>query len=53
MSFRYLEPVAIGRWDEVALRRSELLSFYVCSGWSISDRRRTLANTDPAGVGGC
>jgi dienelactone hydrolase len=52
-SFRYLEPVAIGDWQPVALDRSKLLSFYYCSGWSLRDGKRVVANPDPAGVGGC
>ena len=52
-SFRYAEPVAIGRWEDLALERSALLSFYHCSGWSLSDGKRRLVNADPGGVGGC
>jgi dienelactone hydrolase len=52
-SFRYLEPVAVGDWQPVALDRSKLLSFYYCSGWSLRDGKRVLASPDPAGVGGC
>ena len=52
-SYSYLEPVAIGAWEEIALRRADLLSFYHCSGWSLRDGRRRLVNTDPGGVGGC
>jgi dienelactone hydrolase len=46
---RYLEPVDVGRWDEIQLDRSERLSFYFCSGYSLSGR----VSTDIAGVGGC
>jgi dienelactone hydrolase len=52
-SFRYSEPVAIGTWEDLTLERSSLLSFYHCSGWSLSDGRRKLVNADPGGVGGC
>ena len=52
-SFRYLEPVAIGTWEEIGLNRADLLSFYHCSGWSLRDGKRVLSNGDPAGVGGC
>jgi hypothetical protein len=47
--FRYLEPVDLGRWDELQLERSERLSFYFCSGYSLGAR----ASSDIAGVGGC
>jgi hypothetical protein len=46
---RYLEPVDVGRWDELELERSERLSFYFCSGYSLGAR----ASSDIAGVGGC
>jgi dienelactone hydrolase len=46
---RYLEPVDVGRWDEIQLDRSERLSFYFCSGYSLGGR----VSTDIAGVGGC
>jgi hypothetical protein len=52
-SFRYLEPVAVGDWQPVTLDRSRQLSFYYCSGWSLRDGKRAVANADPAGVGGC
>ena len=45
---RYLEPVDVGRWDEIQLDRSERLSFF-CSGYSLGGR----VSTDIAGVGGC
>ena len=47
--FRYLEPVDVGRWDPIELDRSERLSFYFCSGYSLGGR----VSTDIAGVGGC
>jgi dienelactone hydrolase len=47
--FRYLEPVDVGRWDPIQLDRSERLSFYFCSGYSLGGR----VSTDIAGVGGC
>jgi dienelactone hydrolase len=47
--FRYLEPGAVGRWDPIVLDRSERLSFYFCSGYSLAGR----ASKDIAGVGGC
>jgi hypothetical protein len=48
--FRYLEPVAIGKWKQVRLDRRSLLSFYFCSGYSIRHRG---VRTDLGGVGGC
>jgi hypothetical protein len=48
-SFRYLEPVAVGRWEPITLNREDLLSFYYCSGYAYGGR----ASTDMAGVGGC
>lgn len=53
---RYLEPVGGGRWEPVALRRDELLSFYYCSAHAFRDSARPpRAHTadDVAGVGGC
>jgi hypothetical protein len=52
-SFNYLEPVAVGDWEPVSLDRSELLSFYFCSGYSIRDGPKRRLNTDIGGVGGC
>ena len=52
-TFRYLEPVAIGTWDEIGLERSPSLSFYHCSGWSLRDGKQVLSNDDSGGVGGC
>ena len=57
-SFDYLEPTAVGKWSPVKLDRSQLLSFYYCSGYdyrapgakSASER---IASNDIAGVGGC
>jgi dienelactone hydrolase len=48
-SFRYLEPVDVGRWEPIVLQRSDLLSFYFCSGYALGDD----AGADIAGVGGC
>jgi hypothetical protein len=48
--FRYLEPVAVGRWKQVRLSRQPLLSFYYCSGYSL---RHKGVRTDLGGVGGC
>jgi hypothetical protein len=45
----YLEPVAIGRWDRVALDRASLLSFYHCSSYAFGG----LEQLDLGGVGGC
>ncbi|HEX8067938.1 MAG TPA: hypothetical protein VF520_15580 [Thermoleophilaceae bacterium] len=52
---RYLEPVAVGRWEPIELERSERLSFYYCSGWAMRKpgSRRTIVDTDVGGVGGC
>lgn len=52
-TFRYLEPAAVGDWQPLTLERARQLSFYYCSGWSVRDGKRVLANADPAGVGGC
>src|SRR4051794_3720572 len=38
-SFRYLEPVAIGKWDSVRLDRAKQLSFYYCSAYFLRDPR--------------
>ena len=53
--FRYLEPVAPGKWAPVTLKRADRLSFYFCSGWSIKQRGTgaKLENTDISGIGGC
>jgi hypothetical protein len=48
--FRYLEPVAVGKWKPVTLDPQKLLSFYFCSGYAIRGRG---AKTDLGGVGGC
>jgi dienelactone hydrolase len=37
--FRYLEPVEVGRWEQIELDRSQLLSFYFCSAYSIGERQ--------------
>lgn len=47
-AFRYLEPVDVGVWASVSLRRSQQLSFYYCSAYAM---RSTGANKDIAGVG--
>jgi pimeloyl-ACP methyl ester carboxylesterase len=48
--FRYLEPVAVGKWAPKTLVRRSRLSFYFCSGYSVRGKR---ANLDLSGVGGC
>jgi hypothetical protein len=54
-SWRYLEPVDVGKWQPVTLDRAKLLSFYFCSGYAFHDRRtkRLVTSSDIAGVGGC
>jgi hypothetical protein len=54
-SFRYLEPVSVGKWAPVTLDRAKQLSFYYCSAYAIRDPRtgRLVGNGDVAGVGGC
>jgi hypothetical protein len=52
-SFPYLEPVAIGDWQPITLDRSQLLSFYYCSGWRLHEDAGLRENLDPTGVGGC
>ncbi|MCU1587363.1 MAG: hypothetical protein JWN31_856 [Frankiales bacterium] len=47
-AIRYLEPVDVGVWAPVNLRRSQQLSFYYCSGYAM---RSTGSNKDIAGVG--
>ena len=49
---RYLEPVDVGVWKPVTLRRVDRLSFYYCSGYGfrLASGRRAL-NDDIAGVG--
>ncbi len=47
--FRYLEPVDVGRWEQIELDRAERLSFYFCSAYSLAGR----TSADIAGVGGC
>jgi dienelactone hydrolase len=47
-SIRYLEPVNVGVWRAVTLRRSQQLSFYYCSAYAM---RSTGANKDINGVG--
>ena len=54
-SFRYIEPVDIGKWEELKLDRNDLLSFYYCSAYAFRDRRTKarLESNDIGGVGGC
>ena len=54
-SFRYLEPVDIGKWEPVTLDRKSLLSFYFCGGYSMHEPERgpLVQSSDVAGVGGC
>jgi hypothetical protein len=54
-TFRYIEPVDVGKWQPIALDRAKQLSFYYCSGWAIRDpkTRQMVVNTDVGGVGGC
>jgi hypothetical protein len=54
-SFRYLEPVGLGKWEPVTLQRDKLLSFYFCSGYAIPrlGTRARLVNLDLGGIGGC
>jgi dienelactone hydrolase len=37
-SFRYLEPVDVGKWAPITLNRADRLSFYFCSAYSIGRR---------------
>jgi dienelactone hydrolase len=48
-SFRYLEPVDVGKWEPIQLDRSQLLSFYFCSAYAFGGR----SGPDIAGLGGC
>ena len=50
-SFTYLEPSGQGRWSPVQLKRSDLLSFYFCSGYAFRVGRRLVASGDIAKVG--
>jgi dienelactone hydrolase len=52
-SWRYLEPVDVGVWRAVTLRRDPLLSFYYCSGFAFRSATtgRLLRNDDIARVG--
>ena len=54
-SFRYLEPVVVGKWAPVKLSRAKLLSFYFCSGYGFHNPRthRLLRSRDIGRVGGC
>lgn len=50
--FRYLEPVDVGTWAPVTLRRADRLSFYYCSGMSFrTGTGRRITNDDLAHVG--
>jgi hypothetical protein len=53
-TFRYLEPVDVGKWAPKTLHRNDLLSFYFCSGYAFHGHgagRR--ASADFGAVGGC
>jgi dienelactone hydrolase len=53
-SFKYLEPVDVGKWAPTTLQRKSLLSFYYCSGYAYRpDGRHVRTNLDLGGVGGC
>jgi hypothetical protein len=47
-SFTYLEPVDVGVWKPVTLKRADRLSFYYCSGYAMTS---TGTNDDLAKVG--
>jgi dienelactone hydrolase len=47
-SFSYLEPVDVGVWKPVTLKRADRLSFYYCSGYAM---RSTGVDDDIAEVG--
>ena len=47
-TFHYLEPVDVGVWRPVTLKRADQLSFYYCSAYAM---RSTGANRDIAKVG--
>jgi hypothetical protein len=49
-SFRYLEPTSTG-WHPVTLNRADRLSFYFCSGYSLSTPQGKKTDDDLAGVG--
>jgi hypothetical protein len=50
-SFDYLEPDSTGTWRTVPLDRAENLSFYFCSGYSLTTTAGTQRDDDIAGVG--
>jgi hypothetical protein len=53
-SFKYLEPVDVGKWAPKTLQRKSLLSFYYCSGYAFRpDGRHMRTNPDIGAVGGC
>jgi hypothetical protein len=53
-SFKYLEPVDVGKWAPKTLERKSQLSFYYCSGWAYrADGKHMRTNLDVGGVGGC
>jgi hypothetical protein len=53
-SFKYLEPVDVGKWAPKTLQRKSQLSFYYCSGWAYrADGKHMRTNLDVGGVGGC
>jgi hypothetical protein len=53
-SFKYLEPVDVGKWSPKTLQRKSLLSFYYCSGYAFRpDGKHMRTNVDLGGVGGC
>jgi dienelactone hydrolase len=54
-SFKYIEPVDVGKWEPITLDRAKQLSFYYCSGYAIRDpqTRQMRVSTDIGGVGGC
>ena len=49
--FTYLEPTGQGRWDEVSLKRSPLMSFYYCSAYRFTSGDRVRRDGDWTGVG--
>ena len=53
-TFKYLEPVDVGKWAAKTLQRKSQLSFYYCSGWAYrADGKHMRTNLDVGGVGGC
>jgi hypothetical protein len=53
-SFKYLEPVDVGKWAPKTLQRKSLLSFYYCSGYAYrADGKRMSTNLDMGAVEGC